>query len=187
MWFVVSLFVSNLWTLGSSVLCDFGIYWLSSRTGISMMSFRVNFILFASSSGLCSMTVAFPGYLHIRVIWASEWQNLRNGIYAQQRLRSALASIRPVWSDSLLCAQWVAKDPNFLHADSEDSDQTGRKPRLIWVFAGRTRHFVGFVMRWLLYEKKKKKKRCIILKGKTTESNIYTQKLEWRHFVGQTS
>ena len=27
--------------------------------------------------------------------------------------------------------QWVAKDPSFLHADSEDSDQTGRMPRLI--------------------------------------------------------
>ena len=30
--------------------------------------------------------------------------------------------IRPVWSESSLCVQWVAKDPNFLHADSEDSD-----------------------------------------------------------------
>ena len=57
--------------------------------------------------------------------------------------------IRPVWSESSLCAQWVAKDPSFLHADSEDSDQTGRMPRLIWVFAGRTCHFVGFVMRRL--------------------------------------
>ena len=46
--------------------------------------------------------------------------------------------IRPVWSESLLYVQWVAKDPSFLHADSEDSDQTGRMPRLIWVFAGRT-------------------------------------------------
>ena len=46
--------------------------------------------------------------------------------------------IRPVWSESSLCAQWVAKDLSFLHADSEDSDQTGRMPRLIWVFAGRT-------------------------------------------------
>ena len=45
---------------------------------------------------------------------------------------------RKVWSESSLCAQWVAKDPSFLHADSEDSDQTGRMPRLIWVFAGRT-------------------------------------------------
>ena len=53
--------------------------------------------------------------------------------------------IRPVWSESLLCAHWVAKEPNFLPVDSEDSDQTGRMPRLIWVFAGRTFHFVGFV------------------------------------------
>ena len=30
--------------------------------------------------------------------------------------------IRPVWSESSLCTQWVAKDPSFLHADSEDSD-----------------------------------------------------------------
>ena len=37
-----------------------------------------------------------------------------------------------------LCAQWGAKDISFLHADSEDSDQTGRMPRPIWVFAGRT-------------------------------------------------
>ena len=47
------------------------------------------------------------------------------------------------------CAQWVAEDAMFLHADSEDSDQTGRTPRLIWVFDGRTWHFVGFVMRRL--------------------------------------
>ena len=46
--------------------------------------------------------------------------------------------IRPVWSESSLCAQWVAKEPTLLHADSKDSDQTGRMPRLIWIFAGRT-------------------------------------------------
>ena len=45
--------------------------------------------------------------------------------------------IRPVWSESCLCAQLVSKDPIFLHADSEDPDQTGRMSRLIWVFAGR--------------------------------------------------
>ena len=43
--------------------------------------------------------------------------------------------ICPVWSESSL---WVDKDQMFLHADSEDSDQAGRMPRLIWVFAGRT-------------------------------------------------
>ena len=49
-----------------------------------------------------------------------------------------------IWSESSQCAQWVAEDPMFLHADSEDSDQTGRMPRLIWVFTGRKGHFVGF-------------------------------------------
>ena len=29
--------------------------------------------------------------------------------------------IRTVSSESSLCAQWVAKDPCFLHADNEDS------------------------------------------------------------------
>ena len=46
--------------------------------------------------------------------------------------------IRQVWSESSLGTQWVAKDPSFLHTDSEDSDQTGPMSRLIWVFAGRT-------------------------------------------------
>ena len=46
--------------------------------------------------------------------------------------------IRLVRSEFSLCAKWVAKDPSFPHADSEDCDQTGRMPRLIWVFAGRT-------------------------------------------------
>ena len=38
--------------------------------------------------------------------------------------------IHSVWSVSLLCAQWVAKDPSFVHGDSEVSDQTGQLPRL---------------------------------------------------------
>ena len=57
---------------------------------------------------------------------------------------------RPGWSESSLSAQWVAKDPRFLNADSKDSNQTGRMPRLIWVFTGCTGHFVGFVMPWLI-------------------------------------
>ena len=54
----------------------------------------------------------------------------------QRRLNSAWGSAQS--DQSSLCAQWVAKDPSFLNADSEDSDQTGRRPRLIWVFAVRT-------------------------------------------------
>ena len=46
-----------------------------------------------------------------------------------------------VWSESSLCAQWVAKDPSFLHP-----------PSLIRVFAGRTCYFVGFVIRRLIFD-----------------------------------
>ena len=35
-------------------------------------------------------------------------------------------------------------------AHSENSDLTGRMPRLIWIFAGRKGNFVGFVMRRLI-------------------------------------
>ena len=53
----------------------------------------------------------------------------------------------PAQSDqSSLCTQWVAKNPSFLHADSEDSDQTGQMPRLIWVFAGYT--VILLVLSW---------------------------------------
>ena len=81
--------------------------------------------------------------------WATSWQNQQTDLCAQRRLRSAWASAQS--DQSSLCAQWVAKDPNFLYAERKDSDQNGRMPRLIWVFAGRTCHFVGFVMRRLNY------------------------------------
>ena len=55
----------------------------------------------------------------------------------------------PSWSESSLCAWWVAEDLSFFQVDSQDSDQTGWMPRLIcfcWVH----RSFVGFVMPWLI-------------------------------------
>ena len=60
---------------------------------------------------------------------------------ADLSLRWAHISDQPAhfhWSESSLCAFWTAKDANFLHADNEDSDQTARMRRLIWVFVGRT-------------------------------------------------
>ena len=66
-------------------------------------------------------------------------------------------------------------------APSEDSDQPRhppslislqRMPRLIWVFAGRTCHFVGFVMRWLIF----------------FFSNVYRGPSTWRiHMIGWCS
>ena len=85
--------------------------------------------------------------LHQMSKWATSWQNQHTDVRPAKTVISL--GINPVWSESSLFAQWVAKDPSFLHGDSEDSDQTGRMPRLIWVFAGRTCHFVGFVTRQL--------------------------------------
>ena len=73
-----------------------------------------------------------------KVKWAASWQNQQNGMCAQRRLRSAWASLsawRKLWS---VATHYTA-----------NTDQTGQMPRLIWVFAGRTCHFVGLVKRWL--------------------------------------
>ena len=42
------------------------------------------------------------------------------------KLKSAWASAQSDQSLSCALNQWVAKDPSFFHADSKDSDQTGR-------------------------------------------------------------
>ena len=44
----------------------------------------------------------------------------------------------PVWSESLLCSQWVTKYQKVLHVDRGDSNQTELMPRLIWVFSWNT-------------------------------------------------
>ena len=44
----------------------------------------------------------------------------------------------PVWSESSLSAWRNLESLATQWAHSEDSDQTGRMPRLIWAFAGRT-------------------------------------------------
>ena len=53
---------------------------------------------------------------------------------------------------SLQCPHEEKKgqDLAIFRMHSEDSDQTGRMPRLSWVFAGRTGHFVGFDMLQLI-------------------------------------
>ena len=57
--------------------------------------------------------------------------------------------IRPVWLESSLCAHWVAKDPRFLHADSENwSDWADAQADLSLRWAHI--HFVGFVMSRLI-------------------------------------
>ena len=58
--------------------------------------------------------------------------------------------IRPVWS-SLRCPHEEGLGPQLPIECTAKTDQTGRMPRLIWVFTGRTGHFVGFVVQRLIY------------------------------------
>ena len=98
---------------------------------------------------ICTVDYCLPGTLGMKGLtkWAASWQNQQNGMCAQRRLTSAWASAQ---SDQSSLSAWRKLGSLATHwAHSEDSDKTGRMPRLIWVFAGRTCHFVGFVMRWL--------------------------------------
>ena len=58
------------------------------------------------------------------------YPNQQNGMCTQRRLRSDWAS-DPIWSESSLCTQWVAKESNLFQADSDGSDQTGRMSHAI--------------------------------------------------------
>ena len=61
---------------------------------------------------------------------------------AQQRLRwawaSALSNLRTQAFFMRTAKTLIRLDASFLHADGEDSDQSGRMPRMIWLFAGHT-------------------------------------------------
>ena len=82
------------------------------------------------------MSIGYWVQLSIIVKWAATWQNQQNGLWLQRRLRSAWASAQ---SDQSSLSTWRWLGSLATHwAHSEDSDQTGRMPRLIWVFAGST-------------------------------------------------
>ena len=69
---------------------------------------------------------------------------------AQWRPRSASASAQS--DQSLPCAHEGTFGPQLAIERTAKTDQTGRMPRLIWVFAGRTCLIVGFVVTWLRYQ-----------------------------------
>ena len=71
-----------------------------------------------------------------RIKWAASWQNQQNDLCAQRRHRSAWATAQ---SDQSSLSAWRKLGSLATHLEhSENFDQTGRMPSLIWVFAGRT-------------------------------------------------
>ena len=76
----------------------------------------------------------FNGILNYLVYVSRRSSEPRHDKTNKMRVRPAKTQIslgiRPVSSESSLCAQWVSKELSFLHADGRDSDQTGWMPRL---------------------------------------------------------
>ena len=72
--------------------------------------------------------------LVIRPVWSESSLSARGIIGSFSYQKSAQ---RRLWSESSLSARGLGLLATT-KAHSEDSDQTGRMPRLIWVFAGRT-------------------------------------------------
>ena len=75
---------------------------------------------------------------HIVIRHLSRGMTINNKVSVRPAKTQISLGIRPGWSESSLFA-WRNIGSLTTHwAHSEDSDQTGRMPRLIWVFAGRT-------------------------------------------------
>ena len=74
------------------------------------------------------------------------WHDKTNNVAVRLAKTQISLGIRLVWSVSSLSA-WRDLGSLATHwAHSEDSDQTGQMPRLIWVFAGRT--LILLVLSW---------------------------------------
>ena len=87
---------------------------------------------------------------------------------------------RSVWLESSLFVQKVAKDPSFLHADSEnwsDWADTQADLSLRWVHS----HFVGFVMWWLMSSNLSQIVYTMLALAK--ESFLDVQKVKYAHLV----
>ena len=91
--------------------------------------------------------------------------------------------IHPVWSESSLSA-WRKLGSLATHwAHSEDCDQTGRMPRLIWVFAGRTLILLVLLCRGSFTDVLIAYSLSIIFSDKWNESsNAYIGVLANKHF-----
>ena len=81
-------------------------------------------------------------------IWATSWQYQQNGMCAQRRLRLSLASTQS--DQSLLVRLKKAWVLSYLLSVQRRLIRLGDCPG--WsVIAGHTCHFVGFVLRWLIF------------------------------------
>ena len=109
-------------------------------------SFRrslLNSQLFIQCSGLIVLNSAISN-LHLSIYEPP--RDKTNNVTVHPAKTQISLGIPPVWSESSLSA-WRKLGSLATHwVHSEDSDKTGRMPRLIWVFTGRT--VILLVLSW---------------------------------------
>ena len=130
------------WTQGkgNSMVFDFAIL----KTGQENSHF-FDFLFLKTGPG---NRIAFDFRFWCCLYRAASWQNQQNDLCAQWRLWSAWASAQ---SDQSSLSAWRNIGLSGTHWVHCEDSQTGWMPWLIWIFAGHTDHFAGFVMRWLVY------------------------------------
>ena len=125
-WLSITIFKSSKWLNGNQS------FKLSS---LQLLSYNHNnfWLIFLQPFSECmkNETPTHRGHLSRLMTKPTKW-------HVRPAKTQISLGIRPVWSESSLSA-WRKPGSLATHwAHSEDSDQTGRISRLIWVFAGRT-------------------------------------------------
>ena len=124
-----------------------GTYWVEFLLGSAIT--RLIIIL-----GVCSHHVFVDFFVTGKsCLWlnrAAARQNQQK--YVRQAKTKISLGFRPVWSESLLCAQWVVKDITFLRVHMRTAKTLIRLGGCTgWAFAGCTSHCVCFVVLRLIY------------------------------------
>ena len=97
---------------------------------------------YRATRSTCDMRIS----LYSNFFWTRVCNSFISCTYEPRHDKTNKMAVRPVWSESSLSA-WRKLGSLATHwAHSEDSDQTGRMPMLIWVFAGRT--LILLVLSW---------------------------------------
>ena len=104
----------------------------------------ISILITILNTGMLGQKMSFKFYIK----WLFEPRHDKTNKMSVRPAKTQISlGIRPVWSESSLFA-WRKLGPLPIHwAQSEDSDQSGRMPRLIWVFAGRT--VILLVLSWV--------------------------------------
>ena len=108
----------------------------SAFSGIPGFCKRKPWIILRECAGWSEFFSDFRPFTMVRPISASAWENVPSDV----RPTKTQISLRvcAVWSESSLSAWRNFASLAIQNAPSEESDQTARMRRLIWIFAGRT-------------------------------------------------